>query len=195
MNMNPKVDIYVSRATNWHEEIEKLRTILLECQLTEELKWGKPCYTSQGKNIVIIQGFKAYCALLFFKGVLLQDPHGVLVKTGENTLVGRQIRFTDTLEIARMESILKEYVAEAIEVEKSGLKVDVQKSPELSMPEEFQAKLDGNPALGRAFTALTPGRQKAYLMYFSSPKQSKTREARIEKCVEKILNGEGLNDR
>lgn len=195
MNMNPKVDIYVSRATNWHEEIEKLRTILLECQLTEELKWGKPCYTSQGKNIVIIQGFKAYCALLFFKGVLLQDPHGVLVKTGENTLVGRQIRFTDTLEIARMESILKEYVAEAIEVEKSGLKVVVQKSPELSMPEEFQAKLAGNPALGRAFTALTPGRQKAYLMYFSSPKQSKTREARIEKCVGKILNGEGLNDR
>jgi len=193
--MNPKVDAYVGRATMWLEETEKLREILLDCGLTEELKWGKPCYTSQGRNIVIIQGFKAYLALLFFKGYMLQDPHGILVKTGENTKVGRQIRFNDTQEIVELEPILRAYIAEAIEVEQSGVKEDIIKETHLDIPEEFQNKLDENPALKAAFEALTPGRQRAYVYYFSAPKQSKTRESRVEKCTQQILDGKGLNDR
>ncbi|MDR9856204.1 YdeI/OmpD-associated family protein [Paenibacillus sp. VCA1] len=193
--MNPKVDAFVGRATMWLEETEKLREILLDCGLTEELKWGKPCYSSQGRNIVIIQGFKAYLALLFFKGYLLQDPHGVLVKTGENTKVGRQIRFKDTQEIVQLEPILRAYIAEAIEVERSGVKGDIIKETHLDIPEEFQNKLDENPALKAAFDALTPGRQRAYVYYFSAPKQSKTRESRVEKCTQQILDGKGLNDR
>ncbi|MCM2996184.1 YdeI/OmpD-associated family protein [Paenibacillus cellulositrophicus] len=193
--MNPKVDAYVGRATMWFEETEKLREILLDCGLTEELKWGKPCYTSQGRNIVIIQGFKAYLALLFFKGYMLQDPHGILVKTGENTKVGRQIRFNDTQEIVELEPILRAYIAEAIEVEQSGVKEDIMKETHLDIPEEFQNKLDENPALKAAFEALTPGRQRAYVYYFSAPKQSKTRESRVEKYTQQILDGKGLNDR
>ncbi|WP_145025754.1 YdeI family protein [Paenibacillus sp. Y412MC10] len=193
--MNPKVDAYVGRATMWLEETEKLREILLDCGLTEELKWGKPCYTSQGRNIVIIQGFKAYLALLFFKGYMLQDPQGILVKTGENTKVGRQIRFNDTQEIVELEPILRAYIAEAIEVEQSGVKEDIIKETHLDIPEEFQNKLDENPALKAAFEALTPGRQRAYVYYFSAPKQSKTRESRVEKCTQQILDGKGLNDR
>ncbi|MET3549435.1 uncharacterized protein YdeI (YjbR/CyaY-like superfamily) [Paenibacillus favisporus] len=193
--MNPKVDAYVGRATMWLEETEKLREILLDCGLTEELKWGKPCYTSQGRNIVIIQGFKAYLALLFFKGYMLQDPRGILVKTGENTKVGRQVRFNDTQEIVELEPILRAYIAEAIEVEQSGVKEDIIKETHLDIPEEFQNKLDENPALKAAFEALTPGRQRAYVYYFSAPKQSKTRESRVEKCTQQILDGKGLNDR
>ncbi|MBE9914211.1 hypothetical protein G8C92_09215 [Paenibacillus donghaensis] len=192
--MNPKVDAVVGRATKWHEEMEKLRTILLDCQLTEELKWGKPCYTFQDSNIVIIQGFKEYFALLFFKGALLTDPYGILVKTGENTKVGRQIRFNNTEEIVQMEPVLKAYIDEAIEVEKAGLKVEI-KNTELDIPEEFQDKLDENPALKTAFYALTPGRQRAYAIFFSAPKQSKTRESRVEKCIRQILDGKGLHDR
>ncbi|MEC0178408.1 YdeI/OmpD-associated family protein [Paenibacillus favisporus] len=193
--MNPKVDAFVGRAKMWLEETEKLREILLDCGLTEELKWGKPCYTSQGRNIVIIQGFKAYLALLFFKGYMLQDPHGILVKTGENTKVGRQIRFNDTKEIIELEPILRAYIAEAIEVEQSGVKEDIIKETHLDIPEELQNKLDENPALKAAFEALTPGRQRAYVYYFSAPKQSKTRESRVEKCTQQILDGKGLNDR
>lgn len=193
--MNPKVDAFVGRATMWLEETEKLREILLDCGLTEELKWGKPCYTSQGRNIVIIQGFKAYLALLFFKGYMLQDPHGILVKTGENTKVGRQIRFNNTQEIVELEPILRAYIAEAIEVEQSGVKEDIIKETHLDIPDEFQNKLDENPALKAAFEALTPGRQRAYVYYFSAPKQSKTRESRVEKCTQQILDGKGLNDR
>lgn len=193
--MNPKVDTYIGRATKWLEEMEKLREILLDCGLTEELKWGKPCYSSQGRNIVIIQGFKAYLALLFFKGYLLQDPLGILVKTGENTKVGRQIRFNDTQEIIRLEPILRAYIAEAIEVEQSGVKGDPIQDMELDIPQEFQHKLDENPALKAAFDALTPGRQRAYVYYFSAPKQSKTRESRVEKCTQQILDGKGLNER
>lgn len=175
--------------------MEKLRMIILDCHLTEELKWGKPCYTFQKSNIVIIQGFKEYCALMFFKGALLNDPNGILVKPGEDTQAGRQIRFTNIREIVEMETILKAHIVEAIEVEKAGLKVDFKKSTELIIPEEFQAKLDENPALKTAFDALTPGRQRAYVMYFSAPKQSKTRESRVEKYMQDILNGKGLNDR
>jgi uncharacterized protein YdeI (YjbR/CyaY-like superfamily) len=193
--MNPKVDAFFSEATKWRPEMEKLRTILLDCQLTEELKWSKPCYAFQESNVVVIQGFKAYCALLFFKGVLLKDPKGILVKTGENTRVGRQIRFTDVREIARQEAVLKAYIGQAIEVEKAGLKVDSKTDAELKIPEEFKNKLAENAALKAAFDALTPGRQRAYGFYFSAPKQSKTRESRIEKCTPQILKGKGLMDR
>jgi uncharacterized protein YdeI (YjbR/CyaY-like superfamily) len=191
--MNPKVDEFLSKAKKWQEEMEKLRMIIHDCGLTEELKWGKPCYTFQKSNIVIIQGFKEYCALLFFKGALLNDPRGILKKTGENTQAGRQVRFTNVREIAEMEPILKACIYEAIEVEKAGLKVNFQKNPE-PIPEEFQNKLDEIPALKTAFDALTPGRQRAYILYFSAPKQSKTRESRVEKCIQQILNGKGLND-
>jgi uncharacterized protein YdeI (YjbR/CyaY-like superfamily) len=191
---NHEVDAYLSKAKKWREEMTKLRAILLGCQLTEELKWGKPCYAFQKGNVVIIQGFKAYCALLFFKGVLLKDPNGILVKTGVNTRVGRQIRFTNVQEIAGMESILKAYIDQAIEVEKAGLKVDVEEKTELILPEEFQKKLDENRALKTAFDALTPGRQRAYSFYFSAPKQSKTRASRVEKWMQQILKGKGMND-
>jgi len=192
--MNPKVDVYLSKAKKWQEEFKKLRMIILDCQLTEELKWGWPCYTFQKSNMVLINGFKEYCALLFFKGALLNDANGILIKIGENTQAGRQIRFTNVREIVEMEPILKAYIYEAIEVEKAGLKVNFKKNTELIFPEEFQNKLDENPALKTAFDALTPGRQRAYNLYFSAPKQSKTRESRIEKCMQQILNGKGLND-
>jgi uncharacterized protein YdeI (YjbR/CyaY-like superfamily) len=192
--MNPKVDVFLSKAKMWREEFEKLRMIILDCQLTEELKWGQPCYTFQNKNVVLMGGFKEYCALLFIKGALLNDANGLLIQQTENVQAGRQIRFTSVREIVEMEPILKAYILEAIEVEKAGLKVNFNKNTELIFPEEFQKKLDENPALKTAFNALTPGRQRAYNLYFSSPKQSKTREARVEKWLQQILNGKGLND-
>ena len=192
--MNPKVDFYFTKAKKWQEEFEKLRTIVLDCQLTEELKWGDPCYTFQKSNIVLIHGFKEYCALLFFKGALLKDANGILIQQTENVQAARQIRFTNVREIVEMETILKAYIHEAIEVEKAGLKVNFKKTTEFIIPEEFQNKLDEIPALKTAFDALTPGRQRAYILYFSAPKQSKTRESRVEKCMQQILNGKGLND-
>jgi uncharacterized protein YdeI (YjbR/CyaY-like superfamily) len=192
--MNPKVDFYFSKAQEWQKEIKKLRTIVLDCGLTEELKWGCPCYTFQKSNIVLIHVFKEYCALLFFKGVLLKDAHGILIQQTENVQVGRQIRFTGVREIEKMETILKAYIYEAIEVEKAGLQMDLKKTTEYKIPEEFQNKLDENPALKTAFKGLTPGRQRGYLLYFSAPKQSKTRESRIEKSIPQILDGKGLND-
>jgi uncharacterized protein YdeI (YjbR/CyaY-like superfamily) len=193
--MNPKVDGYFSKAKKWQEEMEKLRLIILDCQLTEELKWGKPCYTFQKTNIVLIVGFKEYCALIFCKGALLNDAHGLLIKPGENTQAGRQIRFTNLQEIVEMEPILKGYIHEAIEAEKAGLEVHYKKHTELIFPEEFQNKLDEIPALKTAFQALTPGRQRAYHLYFSDAKQSKTRESRVEKWMPQILQGKGLDDR
>jgi uncharacterized protein YdeI (YjbR/CyaY-like superfamily) len=192
--MNPKVDVYISKAQKWQEEFEKLRMIILDCGLTEELKWRAPCYTFQKSNIVIIQGFKEYCALMFFKGALLNDANGILIKPGESTQAGRQIRFTNAREIVEMEPILKAYIYEAIEVEKAGLKVNFKETTEFIIPEEFQNKLDEIPALKTAFDALTPGRQRAYILHFSAPKQSKTRVSRVEKCMQQILNGKGLND-
>jgi len=191
--MNPKIDEFLSKAKKWQEEFEKLRMIVLDSQLTEELKWGVPCYTFQNRNIVLIHGFKEYCALLFFKGALLKDTHGILIRQTENVQASRQVRFTNIREIIEQESILKAYIHEAIEVEKAGLKVELKKSSEYPTPEEFQKKLDENPALKIAFKALTPGRQRAYLFYFSQPKQSKTREARVEKCMQLILEGKGLD--
>ncbi|WCF10997.1 YdeI family protein [Paenibacillus thiaminolyticus] len=192
--MNPKVDEYLSKATKWKEEYEKLRDIVLECELTEEFKWMHPCYTFQKKNIVLIHGFKDYCALLFHKGALLQDAHGILIQQTENVQAARQIRFTNLQEIVEMETILKAYIHEAIEVEKAGLEVNFKKNTEFMIPEEFQNKLDEIPALKTAFEALTPGRQRAYILYFSEPKQAKTRESRVEKCMQQILNGKGLRD-
>jgi len=192
--MNPKVDEYLSKAKKWQEEFEKLRMIILDCQLTEEFKWGNPCYTFQNGNIVLIHGFKEYCALLFFKGALLQDGRGILIQQTENVQAGRQIRFTNLREIVEMEPILKAYIYEAIEVEKAGLEVIFKKNAEFTIPEEFQNKFDEIPALKTAFEALTPGRQRAYFLYFSEPKQSKTRESRVEKWMPQILDGKGLND-
>jgi uncharacterized protein YdeI (YjbR/CyaY-like superfamily) len=192
--MNPKVDFYFNKAKKWQKELEQLRIIILDCGLTEELKWGVPCYTFQKKNIVLIHVFKEYCAILFFKGSLLKDPNGILVQQTEHVQVPRQVRFTDIGEIVEMEPILKAYIHEAIEVEKSGLKPDLKKTAEFSMPEEFQNRLDEKPALKAAFEALTPGRQRGYLLYFSAPKQSKTRESRIEKYIPQILKGKGLDD-
>jgi uncharacterized protein YdeI (YjbR/CyaY-like superfamily) len=174
--------------------MERLRMIILDCPLSEELKWGKPCYTFQKSNIAILQGFKEFCALLFPKGALLKDPNNVLEKPGENTQAARRIPFTNVQEIVEMEAILKAYIYEAIEVEKAGLNVKMKKTSEYTVPEEFQNKLDENPALKNAFDALTPGRQRAYILYFSAPKQSKTRESRVEKCMQQILDGKGLND-
>src|SRR6267378_3899371 len=191
--MSPKVDGYLRKAKKWREEFEKLRRIILDCPLTEELKWGKPCYSFQKSNIVIIQGFKEFCALLFCKGALLNDANGILEKPGENTQAARRIPFTNVREIVAMEPILKAYIHEAIEAEKAGLKVNFKKNPE-PIPEEFQNKLAEIPALKTAFDALTPGRQRAYILYFSAPKQSKTRESRVEKCMQQILNGKGLDD-
>jgi uncharacterized protein YdeI (YjbR/CyaY-like superfamily) len=192
--MNPKVDGYLRKAKKWQEELEKLRMIILDGQLTEELKWSKPCYTFQKSNIVIIIPLKEHCALMFCKGALLKDANGILIKPGENTQAGRWIKFTSVREIAEMETILKAYIYEAIEVEKAGLKVNFKKTTEFIIPEEFQNKLDEIPALKTAFDALTPGRQRAYILYFSAPKQSKTRESRVEKCMQQILNGKGLDD-
>jgi uncharacterized protein YdeI (YjbR/CyaY-like superfamily) len=193
--MNSKVDRYIRNAKKWQEEMQKLRLIILDCQLSEELKWGKPCYTFRETNIVLIVGFKNYCALIFCKGALLRDAHGLLIKPGENSQAGRQIRFTSVREIMERESILKGYIHEAIEAEKAGRQVKYKKHTELIYPEEFQKKLDKIPALKTAFAALTPGRQRAYHLYFSAAKQSKTRESRVEKCLPKILQGKGLDDR
>ena len=188
---NPKVDAYLSEAGPWQDVTQKLRKVLLACGLTEDFKWSKPCYTFQNGNIVVIQGFKAYCALLFFKGFLMKDPHGILKKTGENTIVGRQIRFTNVREIN--EPVVKEYIHQAIEIEKSGAKIPEPKA-ELKLPAEFQKKLKENAALRKAFNALTPGRQRGYGFYFSAAKQSQTRKARIEKYLPRILKGQGMLD-
>jgi len=191
---NPKVDWFFNKAKQWQEEFEKLRTIILDCGLDEELKWGCPCYTFEKANIVLIHGFKEYCALLFFKGALLKDANGILVQQTENVQAARQIRFTSVREIVKLKPVLKAYIKEAVEVERAGLKVDFKKTSEFKVPEEFQTKLDKDPGLKTAFKALTPGRQRAYLMYFSQPKQVKTRESRVEKSVPQILLGKGLND-
>lgn len=192
--MNPKVDEFLTKAKKWKGEYETLRKIVLDCELTEDFKWMNPCYTFEKKNIVLIHGFKEYCALLFPKGALLQDSHGILIQQTENVQGARQIRFTNMQEIAEKEAILKAYIYEAIEVEKAGLKVEVKKPEELIIPEELQHKFDEIPALKAAFTTLTPGRQRAYILYFSAAKQSKTRQSRVEKCIPNILNGKGLND-
>jgi uncharacterized protein YdeI (YjbR/CyaY-like superfamily) len=192
--MNPNVDWFFDKATSWQKEYEQLRTICLDWGLTEELKWGCPCYTFDNRNIVLIHGFKEYCALLFFKGALLKDTDGILIQQTENVQSARQIRFTNVQEIVRMKKVLKTYIYQAIEVEKAGLKVNLKKTSEFKVPDEFQKKLKEMPALKKAFNALTPGRQRAYLFYFSQPKQSKTRESRIEKSIQQILDGKGLND-
>jgi len=192
--MNPKVDEFLSKAKKWKEEYEKLRNIVLDCELTEEFKWMHPCYTYEKKNIVLIHGFKEYCALLFHKGALLQDSHGILIQQSENVQAARQIRFTNVQEIAEMEPFLKAYIYEAIDVEKAGLDVKFKETTEYIIPEELQHKFNEIPALKTAFEELTPGRQRAYLLYFSQPKQSKTRESRVEKYMQQILNGKGLND-
>ena len=191
---NPKVDTYLRKTKKWREEMEKLRIVCLDCELTEELKWGHPCYTYQKSNIVLIHEFKGYCALLFMKGALLKDPNCILIQQTENVQAARQIRFTNVREIVETDPILKAYIKEAIDVEKAGLDVSYKKTSEFVTPEEFQNRLDESPALKTAFDALTPGRQRGYILYFSAAKQSKTREARVEKCAQQILNGKGLND-
>jgi uncharacterized protein YdeI (YjbR/CyaY-like superfamily) len=191
---NPKVDEFLREADKWREEFEQLRTIILGCGLTEELKWGKPCYTFQNSNIVLIHGFKEYCAILFIKGALLKDARGILIQQTENVQAARQVRFTHVREIVKLKAVLKAYIQEAIGVEKAGLEVAYKKTSEFKMPEEFQKKLNEMPALKTAFAALTPGRQRGYLLYFSAAKQAKTRESRIEKCMDLIFDGVGLND-
>lgn len=192
--MNPKVDFFFNEAKKWQEEFNQLRMIALDCGLAEELKWGHPCYTLQGKNIVLMHGFKEYCALLFFKGALLKDTRNILIQQTENVQAARQVRFTNIKEIIKLEPTLKKYIYEAIEVEKAGLKVTLKRTEEFKMPEEFKSKLEKNKALKTAFEALTPGRQRAYKLYFSAPKQSQTRESRVEKYIPQILKGKGLND-
>jgi len=192
--MNPKVDWFFDKATQWQKEFEKLRSIILDCGLNEELKWGQPCYTYENRNVVLIHGFKEYCALLFFKGALMGDANGILIQQTENVQSARQIRFTNVKEIAKLEKTLKAYIYEAIEVEKAGLKVAYKKTADYKMPEEFQKKLNKSATLKKAFEALTPGRQKAYIFYFSQAKQAKTREARVEKYLKQILLGKGLED-
>jgi uncharacterized protein YdeI (YjbR/CyaY-like superfamily) len=192
--MNPAVDFYFDKAKKWQKEIEQLRKIVLDCGLTEELKWGTPCYSLQKNNIVLIHMFKEYCALLFFKGALLNDADGVLVQQTKNVQATRQIRFTNAREIEKMKALVKAYIYEAIEIEKAGLKVKLKKTSEFNIPEEFQKKLNKSASLNKAFNALTPGRQRAYLLYFSQPKLSKTRESRVAKYIPEILDGKGLND-
>ena len=192
--MNPKVDWFFDKDSKWQKEYKKLRTIVLDCGLTEELKWGCPCYTFENSNIVLIHGFKDYCALLFFKGALLNDANSILIQQTKNVQSARQVRFTNLKEIVKMEKILKAYVYEAIEVERAGLKVKLKETKEFKISEEFQKRLNKNAALKKAFNALTPGRQRAYLFYFSQAKQSTTREARVEKYLQKILEGRGLDD-
>jgi uncharacterized protein YdeI (YjbR/CyaY-like superfamily) len=191
---NPKVDAFIGKSKTWREAFETLRAIILDGELTEELKWGVPCYTLDKSNIVLIHGFKEYCAILFFKGALLKDPDGIVIQQTENVQAARQIRFTGAAEVARMENLLKSYIAEAVEVERAGLKVDFKETKAFAMPGEFKLKLDDMPGLKTAFEQLTPGRQRAYLLHFSSAKQAKTREARIEKCLPQILAGKGLDD-
>ena len=192
--MNHKVDWFFTKPTKWQKEYEKLRNIILDCGLIEELKWGCPCYTFHKKNIILIHGFKDYCAVLFFKGALLKDEHGILIQQTPNVQVPRQVRFTNIKEIVKLEKTLKAYIYEAIEAEKTGLKVKLKKTAEYTIPEELQNKLKKMPALKTAFNALTLGRQRAYIFYFSQAKQSKTRESRIEKYMPQILNGKGLDD-
>lgn len=192
--MNPKVDFFFNKTGQWQTEFEKLRTIALKTELTEDLKWGCPCYTYEGKNIFLIHGFKEYCALLFFKGALMKDPENILIRQTENIQATRQIRFTNLQQIIDLDNVLSDYIFEAVEIEESGAKVEMKKTHEFNIPEEFAQKLNENPELQKAFEALTPGRQRAYLLYFSSAKQSKTRISRIEKYIPEILNGKGLND-
>jgi uncharacterized protein YdeI (YjbR/CyaY-like superfamily) len=191
---NPLVDGLIATSDRWKKEFEQLRRIALACELTEEMKWGQPCYVFEKKNVVLIHGFKEYCAFLFFKGALLKDPERILVQQTENVQSARQVRFTDVREIRELEPVLKAYIQEAIEAEKTGAKVPLKKTAEFKMPEEFQKKLKSDPGLKKAFNALTPGRQRGYLLYFSAAKQARTREARIEKCTPLILEGKGLND-
>ncbi|WP_288458143.1 YdeI/OmpD-associated family protein [uncultured Chryseobacterium sp.] len=192
--MNPKVDFFFNKTGQWQTEFEKLRTIALKTELTEDLKWGCPCYTYEGKNIFLIHGFKEYCALLFFKGALMKDPENILIQQTENVQAAKQIRFTNVQQIIDLEHVLNDYIFEAVEIEESGAKVEMKKTHEFNIPEEFAQKLSENTELQKAFEALTPGRQLAYLLYFSSAKQSKTRISRIEKYIPEILNGKGLND-
>lgn len=192
--MNQNVDWFFEKDTQWKEEYAKLRQVCLDCGLTEELKWGCPSYSYKDNNIVLIHGFNKYCALLFHKGVLLKDPHDILVQQTENVQSARQIRFTDPQEIEDMEPILKTYINKAIEVEKAGLKVEFKKTKEFDVPDEFQQKLDEDPELKAAFEDLTPGRKRGYLLHFSGAKQSKTRVRRVEKCIPKIMEGKGLHD-
>ncbi|KPE50857.1 YdeI/OmpD-associated family protein [Chryseobacterium indologenes] len=192
--MNPKVDFFFENAGQWQKEFEKLRKIALSTELTEDLKWGCPCYTYEGKNIFLIHGFKEYCALLFFKGALMKDPDHILIQQSRNVQAARQIRFTEAQQIADLEKELRAYMFEAVEIEESGAKVEMKKTKEFEMPQEFQDKLDEDPVLKESFESLTPGRQRAYLLHFSSARQSKTREARIEKYIPLILDGKGLND-
>jgi uncharacterized protein YdeI (YjbR/CyaY-like superfamily) len=191
---NPKVDFFLNKTGRWQEAFRKLRTIILDCGLTEELKWGKPCYTFQKSNVVLIHGFKEYCALLFIKGALLKDAKGILIQQTENVQAARQIRFTNVREIVKMEPILKAYIKQAIEIERAGLEVNFKKTSEFKVPEELQNKLNAIPALRTAFDGLTPGRQRGYILYFAGAKQSKTRESRVEKCIPQILKGKGLDD-
>lgn len=192
--MNPKVDFFFDKPSRWQKAYAKMRSIALDCGLEEELKWGCPCYTFQKKNIVLIHGFKEYCAYLFFKGALLKDTEGILIQQTENVQVPRQIRFTHVKEIAKLAPAIKAYIYQAIEVEKAGVKVPLKKTKEYAVPEEFKTRLDKNKALKKAFEALTPGRQRGYLLHFSSAKQSRTREARIDKAIPQILQGKGLED-
>lgn len=192
--MNPKVDWFFTKTQKWQEEFEKLREIALGCDLVEELKWGQPCYMFGKSNIVLIHGFKDYCALLFFKGALLKDPKGILIQQTENVQAARQIRFTSVQQIVKLKTVLKGYIYEAVKVEEAGLKVNFKKTEEFKIPEEFERKLRQNAALKTAFYALTPGRQRAYIFYFSSAKQAKTRESRVEKYIPQILKGRGLDD-
>ncbi|WP_145332561.1 YdeI family protein [Paenibacillus xylanexedens] len=193
-NTNPKVDAYLSKIKTWKEESLKLREIILDCDLTEDYKWMHPCYTVNGKNVVLIHGFKEYCAIMFLKGSLLKDPHGILIQQTNNVQGGRQIRFTNLEQIIKQEEILKAYIREAIEVEQAGLKIEKKEVEQFAVPEELQQQFDANPAFQAAFEALTPGRQRAYLYHFSQPKQSKTKTSRIEKCMQPIMEGKGLND-
>jgi uncharacterized protein YdeI (YjbR/CyaY-like superfamily) len=192
--MNPKVDGLLKKAKKWNKEFETLREIVLDSPLTEEVKWGQACYSSDGRNVVLIHGFKEYCALLFFKGALLKDPKAILIQQTENVQSARQIRFTNVREIVAMKPTLKAYIQEAIQVERAGLEVKLKKTADYKVPEEFQKKLGENPSLKKAFAALTPGRQRGYIFYFSAAKQPKTREARVEKCMPQILQGKGLDD-
>ncbi|PAE16158.1 hypothetical protein CHH91_11040 [Virgibacillus sp. 7505] len=192
---NPKVDVFISKAKQWKDEFINLRDIILDCELTEDFKWKHPCYTLEGKNIVLIHGFKDYCALLFHKGALLKDAQGILIQQTENVQAARQLRFKSVKEITEMKTTIKAYIQEAIEIEKAGLKVDLKEHTEYIIPEELHKKFEEVPALKTAFEALTPGRQRAYIFYFSQAKQSKTREARVEKYMQQILDGKGLNDK
>ena len=191
---NPKVDSVIGKAKRWREEFETLRALVLDCGLTEELKWGSPCYAFEDANVVLIHGFKEYCALLFFKGALMKDPKGILIKQTANVQGPRQLRFSSVKDITKQKETVKAYIKEAIAVEKAGLKVNLKKTSEFAVPEEFKNKLDQLPALKSAFRALTPGRQRAYLLYFSSAKQSTTRASRVEKSMQRIMMGKGLDD-